>query len=911
MKRTVRTFLLGAFWLVSAIQAHAQIQTPEQLELFRNLTPEQQRAVMEELAAANSDSPAGDEQEVRTRDPQIRAPGPRQVAQALGDMRIPVMQPADTVLIEVAARETHSRALSRPEQERLDRLVELIRSRNPYRLDRSARLLLPGISPIELAGLNEKQATQRLSSEPSLLDLSVSVTRLPLEKTGVAGLKRFGYDLFDDSAAGFVPVTDVPVPSDYVVGPGDRLNVQLFGGSQNRTHRLTVNRDGTISFPELGPISVGGLTFNAARERIERRVEQQMIGVRANVSMGETRAIRILVTGDARRPGSYTVDGLATIISALYASGGVNEIGTLRDIQLKRRGVVVRRLDFYDLLINGDTSDDVTLLPGDVIHIPPVGPTVAVEGEVKRPAIYELRGETSVREIVEIAGGLTPDADTSRSSLTRIDQGRRVVVDVSLDGPLAATHLVGNGDVLRVSRLRPQVEGVELEGHVHRPGPVAWREELRLSHVISSVDELPPNADLGYILIRRETGPDRRVSVHSADLRAALAAPGSTADPLLQRRDRIFVFDLATSRERIIQPLLQELQLQASLYQPTEIVEVGGRVKVPGKVPLEPGMRVSDLLRAGGGLDSAAYSGEAELTRYTLNDAGERQTEVVTINLAALQRGDTGVDVLLKSDDHLIVRETPDWTDRETVTLRGEVRLPGVYTIRRGETLWQVLERAGGLTTLAFPEGSAFTREDLRQIQQEQLDRLSVRTRQELASLALQAANAGQASASEALQTGRALVTQLESARATGRFIIDLPSLLAEGAGSAKDVLLRNGDELYIPKLRQEISVIGEVQNATSHLYSPRLRLEDYLVQSGGTTKKADRSRIYIVRADGSSVAIKGEARFARTYNVAIKPGDTIVVPLDTERMPRLPFWQGVTQILYNLAVSVAAINSF
>jgi protein involved in polysaccharide export with SLBB domain len=904
MKRTFWMFLLGGILLVAS--ASAQTPSPEELELFRNLTPEQQQAVLEGLTStAVEESDGGRSQrQALGADPEVRRSNDRQVEVPL----IPVMKPEDAVLIEATVRRVETE-ITADHRARLDRTVELIRSRNPYRLDRDARLNLPGFAPIELAGLNEAQATQRLSLEPALLQLEVRLTRLPLEKTGVARLKPYGYDLFDHAPSTFSAGMDAPVPADYVIGPGDRLSVQLFGSSQSRTHRLTVGRDGTISFPDLGPIAVGGLTFSDARARIEGRVEQQMIGMQANVSMGETRAILVYVTGEAKRQGSYAVDGLATMITALFVAGGVNEIGSLRDIQLKRKGEVVRRLDLYDLLISGDTSDNVGLLPGDVIFIPPVGPTVSVDGEVKRPAIYELRGETSVADVVGVAGGLTPSADGSRVSLTHTEGGRRVVVDVNLSSSGPAP-MVGNGDALHIARMRPQVDGVELTGFVHRPGAVAWRDGVRLSDVIGSVDELLPNADQGYVLVRRESGPDRRISVHSADLRAALAAPGSDADLPLQRRDRIIVFDLSPGRERIIQPLLEELRLQSELSRPTEIVEVGGRVKVPGKVPLEPGMKVSDLLRAGGGLDPAAYDSEAELTRYTINDAGERRTELIPVNLASLRRGEAGADILLQSDDHLIVRETPDWNERESITIRGEVRLPGQYTIRRGETLWQVLQRAGGLTTLAFPEGSAFTRRDLREIQQRQLDALTDRTRGELASLALQAANAGQASAAEALQTGQALVTQLGGARATGRFIIDLPGLLAGGAGGPRDVLLRDGDELVIPKLRQEVSVIGEVQNATSHLYVPGLKRDDYVSQSGGTTKKADRDLIYVVRADGNAATGKRSLR-GRAYNVEIKPGDTIVVPLDTERMPRLPFWQAVTQILYNVAVSVAAVNSF
>lgn len=903
-------FLLGAITL--AATAAAQTPDPEQIELFRNLTPEQQQAVLEGLASPGM-APEPGAAPVRNRGDEVNAERRRAAGEPVPvpAPEPPVMQPEDTVLVEPTPLAEGATPLSPTERASLERLAELIRLRNPYQLDRDARLNLPGIAPIALRGLNEKQATQRLSLEPALLNLPLRLMRLPLEKSGVAGLKAFGYDLFDDSPSTFSPVTDVPVPADYVIGAGDELRVQLYG-SQNRNIPLIVSRDGTVGFPELGPIAVGGMTFDAARRVIENRVGQQMIGVQASVAMGETRTIRVFVSGDARVPGSYTVSGLATMTTALFASGGVKEIGSLRDIQLRRNGDLVRRLDLYDLLLRGDTSDDARLLPGDVIFIPPVGATVSVDGEAKRPAIYELRGETSVAELVRMAGGTTPEADTNRISLTRIGaDSRRFVVDVSLAQSGGSGQQVGNGDVLRIARLRPQIDsGVELEGFVHRPGPVAWREGLRLTDVIGSVDELKPNADLHYILIRRESGPDRRIDGLSADLVAALASPESAANVALMPRDRITVFELAPGRDRIIKSLLDELRLQSGIARPTDVVEIRGRVKAPGEFPLEPGMRVSALLRAGGGLDPAAFGASAELTRYVINDAGERRTELRIVDLAAVMRGDADADVLLRSDDYLMVKETPDWSGRESVTLQGEVRFPGTYPIRRGESLRQLLERAGGLTTLAFPEGSVFTRSDLRRVQQEQIDRLAERMRADLASLALQAANAGQSGAAETLQSGQSLLSQLQATKATGRFVIDLPGLLEDRVGGERDVLLRDGDELVIPRLRQEISVIGEVQNATSHLYLPNLKRDDYLSMSGGTTKKADRGRIYVVRADGS-VATRSSSRFSRNYNVAIKPGDTIVVPLDTERMPRLPLWQAVTQILYNVAVSVAAINSF
>src|SRR2546429_325043 len=642
--------------------------------------------------------------------------------------------------------------LADQDRARLEQFITLIRSKNPYQLSHDGALTLPGCAPIPLLGLTEEQASLRLKVDPAFLGIDVRLTRLPLRKTGVEGLKPFGYSLFDHRLSTFAPVTNVPLPSDYIVGPGDELNVQLYG-NQNRNLRLLVGRDGHISFPSLGPISVGGQTFRAVKADIEARVVRQMIGVRASVSMGDTGAIRVFVLGEARRPGSYTISALGTITSALYAAGGAKVIGSLRDIQLKRHRTLVRSLDLYDLLIRGDTPDDAKLLQGDVIFIPPVGSTVSVDGEVRRPAIYEVKHESTVADVIELAGGLTPEADTTKAMLTRIDQGRhRVVIAADLLGG-AKSEAVHNGDLLRVLRLRPTLDsGIAVQGHLYAPGTFAYRQGIRLSDVIHSVEELRPDADIHYLLIRREVPPDRRISVVSADLAAALRAPGSTADIELMPHDRITVFDLASGRDRVIQPVLNELRLQGTSGSPSEVVRVDGRVKVPGDYPLEPGMTVSDLVRAGGGTADAAYGNEAELTRYSVTSDQSRHTEHIKVDLAEALRGDPAANIRLQPFDSLSVKEVPLWETQESVTLKGEVRFPGEYTIRRGETLSSVLTRAGGLTDFAFPEGSVFTRESLRKREQEQLDLLAERMQRDLTILALQTTVAvGQSGGASAL----------------------------------------------------------------------------------------------------------------------------------------------------------------
>ena len=909
--RFLRRVLLAVGVVAVMASASAQAPSPQQLEMLKSLSPSDRAALMEQLGISTDDPGATPGATRAPGQPVVGEASAERYADAAREASLErarkalTFQPEDTVLLEIVRAQPADAAATADPADQV--FIESVLRRNPYQLDRSAALQLPGLEPIALGGLSEQQANRRLAADPSLRRFETKVTRLPVSRVGLAGLKPFGYDLFNDSPSTFAPLNDVPVPADYTLGAGDQLTVQLFG-AQNRTLRLMVGRDGRVNFPELGPIPVAGKKFDAVREDIEARVARQMIGTQVSVGMGDTRSISVFVVGEANKPGSYTVSGLSTITSALYASGGIKTTGSLRDIQLKRRGTVVRRLDLYDLLLRGDTTHDGKLQAGDVIFIPTVGPTAAVDGEVRRPAIYELRGNTPLSALISLAGGLTPDADERRVTVVRRGEDQRLVAfDFPQNTQTGRSEKLRNGDSIRVARVRPTLDaGVVLEGHVFRPGAVAWREGLRLTQLISSVDELRPNADLGYVLIRREMPQDRRLVVLSADLGAALRQPGGDADIRLAARDRVIVFDAASSRRQVLEPLLTELRRQSGLEAPTEIISIGGRVKAPGEYPLEPGMRISDLLRAGGQLDDAAFGGKAELTRFR-STGGERASELLEIDLAAVRRGDPAADVTLQAFDTLTIKELPEWGKQESIILRGEVRFPGTYPIRRGETLRSVLERAGGLTSLAFAQGSVFTRRELLAREQQQIDQLTERLQSDLAATSIQLSQGAQTAQSVAQAQG--LLGQLKGSKAMGRLVIDLEAVLAGSIGARSDVLLRDGDQLVIPRLRQEVTVLGEVQNGTSHLYQSGLTRDDYVALSGGLSRKADKGRVYVVRANGSVVGANN-SWFGRGGQAGIQPGDTIVAPLDTERLPPLPFWQAVTSIIYNVAIAVAAVGS-
>jgi protein involved in polysaccharide export with SLBB domain len=792
---------------------------------------------------------------------------------------------------------------------------------NPYKVNRFGVIEVPGLPSMPVAGLTASEATKRLTIDPDLNDYFVRLTLLRLMPTNDEGLKQFGYDLFEGNPSTFAPVSDIQVPVDYIVGPGDTLVIQLYG-NEPYTYELTVERDGRINFPKIGPIMVSGMSFDAAREAIEQRVSKQLIGTRVSVTAGELRSIRVFVLGEALKPGSYTVSGLSTMTNALFVSGGVKKIGSLRNIQLKRNGRLVSTLDLYDLLLHGNTSGDHQLLPGDVIFIPPIGNIVSVYGSVRRPAIYELKGEKTAEEVIQLAGGLMPDADPSLGQVERISQSQvHQMHNIDLMTESGRATLMTNGDKLRVPEIRPTLENsVKLAGYVFRPGAFAYHPGLRLSDVIKSLDEVRRDADLHYVMIRRSLQPDSRVEVISADLRKALLAKGGAADPELRPRDEITVFNLSTERARILAPLIRELALQATPDKPEQIVNVDGRVKAPGKYPLEPTMHVSDLIRAGGSLEDAAFRGEAELTRYEVVDGNARRTDLITVDLAAIRRGDRAADIALKPYDTLVVKPIPSWMEPGTIEVLGEVRFPGKYPIHQGETLHSIMVRAGGFTESAFPDGAIFVREDLKKREKDQIELLANRLQSDLAALSLEAvatsaavatAGGAGASAGQGLVIGQQLLIELRNTKPVGRLVINAEAVLAEKTGGIHDVTIKDGDKLIIPKKSQDVTILGEVQGPTSHVWQPGLSRDDYIARSGGLTQHADHKRIYIVRANGDVVSGGRGGWFRRSQALEIKAGDTIVVPLDTQKVPLLPLLQAITTIIYNLAIGYLLVHAY
>ena len=713
-------------------------------------------------------------------------------------------------------------------------------------------------------------------------------------------LKPYGYDLFSNNATAFQPNVDIPVPADYVVGPGDTFVVQLYG-KDNASHSLSVSREGVIQLPEIGPIALAGLRFSEAQGVIERTISEQMIGVKCSVTMGTLRTIRVFVLGEAVQPGSYIVGSLSTMTNALFASGGVTPIGSLRSIQLKRQGEIVTTLDLYDLLLNGDTRDDARLLPGDVIFIPPVGATVGVSGEVRRPALYEIKHEKSAADLVRLAGGFMPTAYPPASRIERIStQGERTVVNIDLARAEGKNLAVKTGDVLRIFSVLDTMENiVTVEGHVKRPGINAWKPGARVSTVLGSIRELLPNPDLNAAIIERELPPTGRLKVISFNLGEALTHPGSAADISLQPRDKIRVFDLEKDRSKLLEPVIGNLRMQASRENRQKVVSISGNVRFPGNYPLTDSMSAQQLIALAGGLSENAYNLEGEITRYFLDADQRQQIEYVDLKLAS------ATQYKLQEEDRLNIRRLPDWSPEETIELSGEIRFPGKYTIRRGETLSQILQRAGGLTNEAYPEGAVFTRKDLQVLESQRLQELKQQLESDIAAANIeQQDDKGKVDVKDAEQ----LLKNIEGVRPLGRMVIDLPLLVSKP--EQQDVRILNGDKLHVPRYKQSVTVVGEVQFPTSHLYEAKLDVQDYIERSGGTNLKADKARVYVVKANGRVFLPQKSGWFSRDMT-SVEPGDTVVVPLDADRIKSLTLWTSVSQVFYQIALGAAAVASF
>ncbi len=613
-------------------------------------------------------------------------------------------------------------------------------------------------------------------------------------------VEQFGYNLFEKPPSTFAPVDTLPVSPDYLVGPGDEVKISIWG-KINADYTAEIDNDGKISVYQIGMLYLTGLTFSEVKETIEKAFSRNYRPeeVKINVSLGRLRTITVFVVGKAQKPGSYTVSSLSTLINALFAAGGPSKNGTMRDIQVKRNGVTITNFDFYDFLLKGDKTKDIRLLPEDVIFIPPVGPLTAVIGYVNTPAIYELKEEATVREVVDLAGGLNDIAFKGRLQIERIIENKYgTVYDANIE------------------------------------------------------------------------------DIKSSDIN-------------IQPGDLIKIF---------------------SVVQDRKIVRLVGAVQREGEYGVHTGVTVKELISMAGGLQYFAYTDEAEITRIVVTQQGPETTKLL-INLKKALDGDPQHNIMLQENDYLIVKSVPEWELYRTVDIQGEVKFPGIYTIKKGETVSSLIKRAGGFTDQAYLKGTVFTRESIRELQQRQLEESIDRLERQMISqsartieTALTTEEAEQQRA--VLEQRRALINKLRLAEAKGRLSIRLDDL-DRFEGSPYDIVLEDQDMITVPEKPQQIQVIGSVYNQTAFVYDTGGTVSSYVAKAGGMTRDADKDEMYILKVDGTAISKRASGGFLSSWGV-LDPGDTIVIPEKIEKIAWLREIKDITQILYQLAVTAGVL---
>lgn len=726
-------------------------------------------------------------------------------------------------------------------------------------------------------------------------------------------LRQYGYDFFKEEIATFLPVSNIPVGPEYAIGPGDQLSIHLWGKIE-KSYDVTVSRDGNIFLPRIGGLTVNGLTYAELKPFLVRKFREYYTDFELGVTMGRLRTIKVFVVGEATFPGTYAISSLSTALSAIYAAGGPNKNGSLRDIRVVRDERILAHLDLYDFFIQGMKPGDVRLQTGDTILIPVIGPTVGVAGNVRRPAIYEMKGQETLAEVLEMAGGVLPVGHLQNVIVERVQVNqRRVVMSLNLEpsfgkGSEDLRAPMEDGDIVMVY---PVYKGlrqiVYLEGHVKYPREYEFHSGMRLRDLIPSYEAVLPEPYLQRGDIVRLVPPDFHPRVLEFNLERLLS--GDEGENLyLQDLDRVRIY---AAWEKLDFPK----------------ANVVGAVRRPGTYRLYRGMRLKDLVFQAGNLSSRAYMGAGTLSRVV---PGKDRTDIVNLefSLKEAMEGAPEHNLLLAPDDTVHIREIPQYGQAlvRRVYLEGEFRFPGEYTFPEGERLSAVINRAGGLTDEAYPFGAMLFRESVKEVQRARLIDYINKLEEDTLTLSAQATDTAldkedAAILQETLNAKRQLLEKLRTAQPTGRMVIDLQDILVTPA-SHYNFELRPGDRLVVYKRPDHVNVLGEVFNPTAIFAEKGKNVGYYLDKVGGMTGTADKGQIYLVKANGTVISKSQEGFLGMASwdtendrwaaggfdSVPVDPGDTIIVPKKVERYPWLRITKDITQILFQIAVAAGVV---
>lgn len=665
--------------------------------------------------------------------------------------------------------------------------------------------------------------------------------------------KIFGQELFQNTKITFEPNLRLATPQNYVIGTGDQILIDIYGYSEV-SYQLSVSPEGTINIPYAGVTPVGGLTVEAATSRIKSKLSKIYSGIntgntKLSVAIGDIRSIKVIITGEVTKPGTYTLPSLASVFNALSSSGGPSTNGSFRNIEVIRSGKKIATLDVYDFLINGQYLNPIRLQDQDIIRVPTYTKRVQIEGEVKRPAIYEMKEGEKLADLLKFAEGFTENAYQARIKVVKSTPIERKISDITADE--FANYSPQSGDHYFVSEILDRFENrVEIEGAVFRPGQYELEAGLTLKKLIAKAEGLKEDAFLNRGYITR-LGPDLQPQLIAFDVRGIVE--GTTPDILLQREDQVQISSIFDLKEE---------------YK----VQISGDVRAPGEFPYANNMSLEELIIKAGGLKQSATTERVEISRRVINNINQsglldsRTAQVFQINIDQDLKV-KGESFELQPFDIVVVRSAPGYEEQKQVKIEGEVLYPGIYTItRKDERISDLIKRAGGLTELAYQSGASLKRKTEAETQtdkdQEQKKIAQFKKLQ-----------------SDIKDT---LAVDINNNAVRNDFVgINLPNILIN-PGQKEDLFLEGGDVYNVPKQLQTVKVSGEVLSPVTIVYQNGKGFKSYINNSGGFSEKALKRRSYIIYVNGTVKSTK-KILFFNDFP-SVKPGAEIFVSKKEEK---------------------------
>lgn len=717
---------------------------------------------------------------------------------------------------------------------------------------------------LDLAGKDSVSFTLDKSGNLVSKDMTIFKEELPEEQV-------FGRNIFNTNNLTFEPSTNLPTPTNYRLGAGDEIIIDIWGTNQVSIQQ-TISPDGAISIDNLGLVFLNGMTINQATSYLRKELNKIYAGLsgenptsQIKISLGNSRTIQVNVMGEVYQPGTYALSAFSTIFHALYSAGGISEIGSLRNIQVVRNGKTIANVDVYDFIMHGKTKVDINLQEGDVIIVSPYEALVKIEGNVKRPMKYEMKNDETVATLLKYAGNFTSDAYTRSMKLIR-QNGKEYQI-FTVDDIDYSVFKLKDGDVLTAEVILDRFENkLEIKGAVYRPGIYQFGGNLNtVKLLIEKADGVMADAFLGRAVLHRQR-EDLTREIIQVDIKAILN--GTKPDIALQRNDVLYI------------PSIHDLQDMGN-------VEVFGEVARPGKYIFADNMTLEDLIIQAGGLLESASTVKVDVSRRIKNNKStEISSTIGEMYSFALKDGfviDGEAGFTLKPYDQVYVRRSPGYQPQVNVTVEGEILYNGTYSLtNKSERLTDLVKKAGGATPYAYVKGSKLMRKANEEEMKRMADVLKIMQR-------------------EMGGNTDSLKLELDSIYSVG---IDLEMALAK-PGSDADIVLREGDQLIIPELTNTVKINGAVMMPNTVSYNSKMTIKDYISQAGGFANGARKSKAFIIYMNGQVAEVRGKGRHQ------VEPGCEIIVPIKDKT--KADKWSiqtiiGIASSLGSLGLTAASI---